>query len=203
VAVIRKATDFEDTITLDDGQVVAVKLRRSGFDVGDQEALVEAAGELPFLQKRMEKLSALIEAAESNEEYEMRMAEYKGFVKKMGTLMRIADMTIKSLIVSWDLCATEEDEKAGRPIPLTPEALSTLDESLRMDVFLKITERLKTRSEQEKKDSSATSQNGSQTPKQGKGKSRPSMPDISSLSGTESDLNPSSAGVSMSSTKPS
>ncbi len=126
-----------------------------------QEELAEAAEEIPFISKRNEKLSKAIEEAESEEAYDEGIKALKSFRKKMGKITDMVDLTIVAVIKKWDLCLTQEDENDGITIPLEKATIKTLPDVLRYDLFSKIMEAVRTRTEQEKKDLSVISQNGS------------------------------------------
>jgi hypothetical protein len=184
MAVYKKAKPLVTTITLDDGQDVNVKLRRHGFNVGDKEQIEDMAAELPFVQKRIEKLSDAIDAAETQDEYEKALGQYKEFVKKRANLLPMVDTTIVMTVMQWDFCLTEEDEANGNPMAINLDSISQLDPTLRYDFFSKITEKLKGRSESEKKELPASLPEDSQTKTESPEASQPSTPVISSPENT-------------------
>jgi hypothetical protein len=198
MAVVR-TQPIEETIELDDGQIVHVTLLRTGFDVGTQEELLAAAEEMPFLSRRAKKLSQAVDKAVEEElpeaEFERRMAELRRFGKKRQNMFALIDLTLSSAIGEWDLCLTEEDEVAGNTIPLTVEAIKALPEALRYDLFAKVSEKIKTRTDSEKKDSPESLPDESAIPKESKEASPVSTPDISLPNVMDSDPTPSSDGA--------
>ncbi len=201
----RKSTlsDFETVLVLDDGQEVNALLRRRGFDVGDQEKIGEALMELPFIEKRIAKLKEQVENADGDDAYNQNLRRYKDFVKKQEEVFDFMALIIKNVVGRWDLCLTEEDEASGVTIPLTLEGIRSLEPNLRVDVFTKVTEKLKDRTESEKKDLSANCNGDLPTKTEPKALSQSSGQDTRLQCDTDSDPSQSSDGILVSSMKPS
>lgn len=196
-------SDFEAVLILEDGQEVHTLLRRKEFEVGDQEKVSEALMELPFIEKRIEKLKQQVENAEGDDTYNQNLRRYKDFVKKQEEVFDFMALVIKNVIGRWDLSLTEEDEAAGITVPLTLEGVRSLHPNLRVDLFTKMAEKLKDRTEAEKKGLSVSSNGDLATPKDLKVLSLSSGQDTRLPCDTDSDPVELSDGTPMNSMKPS
>jgi hypothetical protein len=167
MAVAKRATP--EVLKLDDGQEVNIVMRRSGFDVGTQEAIERAKTELEIKQRRADTLRAKAEKAadsDSDEQFNSSLQEFQDFsaTGKYAKLIQCCDQVIIGMVVKWDMCLTEEDEAAGKTVPLNFDGLTQLGEVLRLDLFTKLVAKIKpTLSDAEKKDSSVNSNGATQT----------------------------------------
>lgn len=211
MAVASRNKTSKEELTLDNGEVLHVTLIRGGFKVDDQEAFAEAIQQAPYQAKRAEKQlskleESLNEAIEQNLEEKVfndRLEAIKVHNKKQEEFLRTVDLGILVSISAWDMALTEEDETARQFVPITEEGLKTLHPLLRVDIFTKVMDKLRGRSEQEKKGSSVSSNGGSPTQKESKEASPDSGPDTKSQCVTASVPAALEDGTSTSLTKPS
>jgi hypothetical protein len=212
MAVARKLKTTKEQLVLDNGDILNVILIRSGFNVGEHEQFAEAAAEAPYHARRAAKITDKLRAAIDEaideglpeEEYNLRLQALRDHTKKQEMFLETVDLGIRVMIAEWDQALTEEDEKAGNFVPLTPEGLLTLHPLLRMDIFSKALDKSKGRTEEEKKDSSENSNGDFLTLMDGKEVSPLSGSDTSSPCDTvANDLMRLNGGASLSTTKPS
>jgi hypothetical protein len=190
----RKKPDTEEVIQLDDGQIVNIVVKRGSLTQGDREANQEVMTNMSLANGRLEKLKQRSIEATSDGDFQRHAKEYKNFRDKIKAIQGQVDLFIITVISKWDMCLTEEDEKNGIAVPLTLEGLAQLEESLRLEVFLKLLG-VVFGDHEEKKDLFENSSAAKQTPKEKSAVFPISPQDTSSPCDTDSPPNPSNAGA--------
>ena len=146
-------------LVLEDGQEVNVMATRGGQTVGSERTLAQLQREFAVIQGRIEYLTAEAVQAPDDKTYISKLNYAKKFEKNFADLEPQVDQTLLAVLTEWDMALTEEDERRGQYVPLTPEGMQTVDRTMKFDVFSKLMEKFMEEN-QEKKEYSENSHDG-------------------------------------------